>query len=314
MSEERSPAFQYYPRDLLTDENWAVMSWFEKGVYWELVSICWLEGSISADVSRLARMLKMTTNRFGKCWPQISPCFRPGRSGRLIHPRLEHERLKQCEHRQKSARGGRASADQRARQGLQDTAAEHKLEKSEENLRKSERKLKKNSVSMKEDTNSEFSEYPKSLAKATNEGKGGSTTLQPPLELGTNQSPALLLLSSSSTAVRTPCTPPRNNFSIDERGGRFCERYAELYQKHRHGAFYQPSPTLDFQAAVAVCATWEDDAHLERLVIAWLTHEDARDRFLGGTRSIMKFKSRASGYDEQIRADDAMCADGGDPF
>ena len=87
-----------------------------------------------------------------------------------------------------------------------------------------------------------------------------------------------------------------------DRAARFCERYAELYPDHRHGAHYQPRPVVDFQDALELCATWADDAHLERMVVAWLSEEDPSDEFLTrGTRSIRKFKSRASGYDEQLR-------------
>ena len=71
--------------------------------------------------------------------------------------------------------------------------------------------------------------------------------------------------------TRDLCTPPSpldDSSSVDERAGVFCRRYAELYPVHRHGAFYRPSPTIDFTEAKMLCRTWMDDAHLERMAVA----------------------------------------------
>jgi len=110
------------------------------------------------------------------------------------------------------------------------------------------------------------------------------------------------LPSAFASAIHTPL-PPAESTALGERAGRFLERYGVLHRAHRHGAYYLPKPSLDFGAAQEICQLWTDDAHLERMVVAWLSHEDSRDQFLRGPRTVGKFKSRASGYDDQLRAE-----------
>lgn len=97
----RSPAFQFYPKDYLTDTNVIAMSYTERGVYWHLVSICWLEGSLPPETKALARLLGMTPTHFARLWPAIAPCFKARADGRLLHSRLEKERKAQAEYRKR---------------------------------------------------------------------------------------------------------------------------------------------------------------------------------------------------------------------
>lgn len=117
MAKEQSPAFQFYPRDFLSDENVMAMELDERGAYITLMCVCWTEGSIPADVRRLARICGCPRERMAEMWEVLSPCFEehPGGPERLVHPRLEAERTKQAEWREKSARGGRKSAEARKR-------------------------------------------------------------------------------------------------------------------------------------------------------------------------------------------------------
>jgi uncharacterized protein YdaU (DUF1376 family) len=113
----RAPAFQFYPKDFLTDSNVVVMSMAERGAYITLICSCWIDGSIPVDVARLARLCGTSTAAFRKLWPALAPCFRPTRriSDRLIHPRLEREREKQAIFREEQSRKGKASAAARNR-------------------------------------------------------------------------------------------------------------------------------------------------------------------------------------------------------
>jgi hypothetical protein len=115
MSQEKAPAFQFYPRDLLADINWMMMNYPERGMYWQLVSVCWLEGSIPADLGAIARILQVDVCAVEDAWRQIGKCFKGSvkDSTKLVHPRLEIERQNQEEWRLKCARGGRASAGKR---------------------------------------------------------------------------------------------------------------------------------------------------------------------------------------------------------
>ena len=110
---EKSPAFQFYPRDFLSDEKQAVMTNAESGAYMRLLCHCWLEGSIPNDQDRLARLVGTSPEDFAGLWPNLEPCFQSNGNGRLVNPRIEVERKKQ-EHRRKQARkAGKRSAEVR---------------------------------------------------------------------------------------------------------------------------------------------------------------------------------------------------------
>lgn len=114
MSEKR-PAFQWYPKDILTDENVLPMTLEEEGAYRRLIDFCWLHGSLPNNVAKLAPMCKIDGSRMALLWPAIEPCFRtdPNDFNRLIHPRLERERRKQDDYRKDKSRAGKAGAKAR---------------------------------------------------------------------------------------------------------------------------------------------------------------------------------------------------------
>lgn len=109
--QEKAPAFQFYPRDYLSDARVLAMSYEERGVYMHLLCVCWNEhGELPADVGALARIVGWQRARFDKAWRAIEPCFeRRGES--YHHPRLDKEREKQEARRlamsENGKRGGR---------------------------------------------------------------------------------------------------------------------------------------------------------------------------------------------------------------
>jgi len=109
----KSPAFQFYPSDYLASQRVQMMTLEEEGAYIRLLSSCWQHGTIPADPEQIARLIgkgastTLATN--------LATMFQPsGIEGRLIHDRLEDERAKQAAWREKSAEGGRKSAEKRA--------------------------------------------------------------------------------------------------------------------------------------------------------------------------------------------------------
>lgn len=107
--QEKSPAFQFYPRDCLADRNVAVMNTEEFGAYMKLLCFCWLEGSLPDDVEDLAMTAGVDVLRFQAMWAKkIGRCFRKADEGRLVHPRLDEERRKQEEYREQKSEAGRA--------------------------------------------------------------------------------------------------------------------------------------------------------------------------------------------------------------
>lgn len=104
-----SPAFSYYPKDIISDENCAAMTLEEFGAYHRLLGHAWLEGSIPKDKVKLARLLGVSPKKLDRIWPAIEPCWgiSPDAEDRLIQRRLEEEREKQRERAAKQAENGK---------------------------------------------------------------------------------------------------------------------------------------------------------------------------------------------------------------
>lgn len=121
MAPERAPAFQFYPKDFLTDGNVAGMSLQERGAYISLLCLCWLERSLPDDIGRLANLVGVPRSSMVRLWPAIGRCFRtsPTDQARLIHPRLEAERRKQDEYRRRQSDAGKLSASNRKATAVQ---------------------------------------------------------------------------------------------------------------------------------------------------------------------------------------------------
>jgi uncharacterized protein YdaU (DUF1376 family) len=90
----KSPAFQWYPSDWLSDMKVRMLSWESRGLYIDLLCYCWREGWIPADSSAIAQLC----NCHGLAI--IEPCLElftphPNDPKKLIHKRLDAEREKQ---------------------------------------------------------------------------------------------------------------------------------------------------------------------------------------------------------------------------
>lgn len=90
------------------DGNVAAMSLQERGAYITLLCICWQEKSLPRELGKLANIVGLPVPLFRKLWPSLRRCFRT-HGTRLIHPRLEKERVKQANFREKQVNAGRAS-------------------------------------------------------------------------------------------------------------------------------------------------------------------------------------------------------------
>lgn len=110
---EKSPAFQLYPSDdILSHGIVSLMTYAELGIYMHLVSRCWIDQSIPADVDDLVRLLPRAKKKeFEKAWQTVGRCFEahPTLPDRLIHPDLEVRRARQAAVREvrKAAAGDR---------------------------------------------------------------------------------------------------------------------------------------------------------------------------------------------------------------
>ena len=109
----KSPAFQFYPSDFLSDEKVMMMNYEERGIYITLLSVCWIEGSIPSDPEMLERLLRNGGAIKGLDF--ILKCFDPHLTleGRLVHKRLDREREKQVEHSKQKSKSGKEGAKKR---------------------------------------------------------------------------------------------------------------------------------------------------------------------------------------------------------
>lgn len=111
MPKEKVPAFQFYPKDFLTDAKVVLMSNTEIGVYMRLLCFCWLEGDLPLEMESLAKMARMPLKQFTKFWENtvVRQCFTVV-DGRMRQGRLDAERQKQTEFKRRQSDKGKASA------------------------------------------------------------------------------------------------------------------------------------------------------------------------------------------------------------
>lgn len=114
---EKSPAFQFYPKDFLTDEAVDLMTLEQRGAYITLLCKQWLNGSIPSNEDALKSMCGNPGN-WDEVWFGIGSCFVQNDEGRLVNPRLEKERKKQKEWRTKSRLGGVKSGESRRKKKM----------------------------------------------------------------------------------------------------------------------------------------------------------------------------------------------------
>lgn len=111
-----SPAFQFYPDDFVGSGIVQAAEADEIGAYVLLLCLDWGEEGFAFDERRLARVCRLPVQRFRVVWSHLAPKF-PPRDGRHYNTRLDKERTKQAEWREKSVKGGLASAAKRVKGG-----------------------------------------------------------------------------------------------------------------------------------------------------------------------------------------------------
>lgn len=105
----RAPAFQFYPSDYLSDAKTRIMSFAQRGMYWDLYCHCWLQGGLPLDPMEIAGILgiKAAAKFVTQDWPMLSRCFRVTDQDHQ-HPRIELELAKQEAYRRRQSDNGRS--------------------------------------------------------------------------------------------------------------------------------------------------------------------------------------------------------------
>lgn len=257
----KSPAFQFYPKDFISDEQQTAMSIAECGIYIRLLCACWTNGSIPSDLSRLHTLCGATQREMQKYWPAVSVKFvpHPTETGRLVNPRMERERAKQTEYR-----GRQASAATKRWQYRNNATA--------------------------------LPPHPSGNALLSSSSSSSSSSDCSQQERASTREIPIAVKPPNGHASRP--LDPSDDPVLSERAGRFCERYADMHAKYRHGARYMSKPNLDFLEALQIVRVW-DDERLDKLAQAFLTTDD--EWVASGTRTMARFRSRASWCDERLR-------------
>lgn len=92
----KSPAYQWYPKDYMTDPEVIAMTLAQEGAYRRLLDVCWLENGLPTEPAILWRLAKADSEAdfVRDLWPIVSRKFQE-RDGKLHHSRLDGERKKQ---------------------------------------------------------------------------------------------------------------------------------------------------------------------------------------------------------------------------
>ena len=104
----KSPAFQFYVKDFLTDDKVVVMNMEARGVYITLLCFCWNNNGLTNDQEGLKEMCGNPVN-WEKIWGKVGKCFYV-KGEKLFNKRLDKEAMKQKKWKEKSSKGGKESA------------------------------------------------------------------------------------------------------------------------------------------------------------------------------------------------------------
>ncbi len=113
----KPPAFQFYANDWLSSPAIMLMTPAQEGAYIRLLALSWQMGGLPDDDEQLASLSRLGKGWLGGASTIIRQQF-VERGGKLVNKRLESERKKQRNWREKSRQGGVASGKSRRDKGL----------------------------------------------------------------------------------------------------------------------------------------------------------------------------------------------------
>lgn len=117
MSGGHPPAFQFYPKDWISDQRVRLMTPEQRGATWHLVCSCWVypDFSLPDDDDQLAHLAGLSRERWNECSTLVRSYFIPHPSvpQRITVEWLLREREKQIDTRKKKQAAGRRSGEVR---------------------------------------------------------------------------------------------------------------------------------------------------------------------------------------------------------
>jgi uncharacterized protein YdaU (DUF1376 family) len=122
------PAFPFYVSDYLSSSKVQQMPLEAEAAYLRLLFYCWQDGSIPADLKKMATLCKINAGRMHRLWSEhLCNCFRPieENPSRLTNPRVEAVRAKSLERHVERVEAGKKGAEQRWQQPQQNNSKAH---------------------------------------------------------------------------------------------------------------------------------------------------------------------------------------------
>lgn len=96
---QKAPAYQWYPKDYISDSAVMAMTLEAQGLYRFLLDVCWLDGGLPMRSHELWRIGRCDSlEHFEQLWPAIAPKFYE-KDGKYQNRRLDEERKKQANNR-----------------------------------------------------------------------------------------------------------------------------------------------------------------------------------------------------------------------
>lgn len=118
MAKDKSPAFQWYSKDILTSQRVALMTLEEEGAYRRALDFCWLSGSLPSDPGELARIIgKGCSVETATVVKQMFTIDKKNPQ-KIFHDRLEFERKKQKKFKENKSKAGVESGKARRKKKL----------------------------------------------------------------------------------------------------------------------------------------------------------------------------------------------------
>lgn len=108
----KPPAFKFYAADFAMDTRRLTAE--QVGAYTRLLCDAWVNGSVPIDQGELSLIAGVPRARFRSAvWPALEHYWRSDGNGGFVNPRLETERQKQKDFRDRKSAAGTAGAKAR---------------------------------------------------------------------------------------------------------------------------------------------------------------------------------------------------------
>ena len=219
MAPEKAPAFQFYPKDFLTDRRVLRMPMAARGIYITLLCHAWMDGALPNDLGELALILGIPEKTVASQWPFVLPCFTE-RDGSLYQNRIEEEREKQAAYRAKFSK--------RASDGAAKRWSKH-----------ASRMLE---ASDKQPTSIDSADAQASNKHDSSSSSSSSDNPQPPVGAVVPDMPDSLLVDAALAA----------------KAARLFEGWPEVYAKARSGAWPRKAESRDWPNALDLVHAYPD--------------------------------------------------------